>query len=181
MDYHSAVLAHPEFLALMQDTTRLPSDLDTLKTWYFTRLASDADRLALLGVYNTLVFDLGVHYRKVHLWLTNLKLHAGIQQALEAEPSRVPEARRAWFAEHGQSVFRCDRFGHDTPVFRFEALENRKKWPAEWKGMRKEDIELAIDATEGGMTTGFQSEAEWELWLVEMARRWKNGETYLHS
>ncbi|KAK1964421.1 hypothetical protein LY78DRAFT_714448 [Colletotrichum sublineola] len=181
MDYHSAVLAHPEFLALMQDASRLPRDLDTLKTWYFTRLASDADRHALLGVYNSLVFDLGLDHAKIHQWLTNLGLHAGVERAFAADPARVPEARRAWFAERGRAVFRCDRFGHDTPVFRFEALENRKRWPAEWKGMRKEDIELAIDATEGGMATGFREEADWELWLVEMARRWKNGQFYVHS
>ncbi|KAK1975449.1 hypothetical protein LZ30DRAFT_668569 [Colletotrichum cereale] len=180
MDYHSAVLAHPKFLARMQDAATLPEDLDTLKTWYFTRLASDADRLGLLGVYNSLVFDLGLRYSKVHLWLTNLKLHANIKRAFDAEPSRVPEARRAWFAEH-EHVFRTDRFGHDTPVFRFEALENRRKWPGEWRGMRKEDIELAIDATEGGMATGFKSEADWELWLVEMGRRWRNGQAYVHG
>ncbi|KAK2054650.1 hypothetical protein LY76DRAFT_608261 [Colletotrichum caudatum] len=182
MDYHSAVLAHPEFLALMQDAARLPTDLDTLKTWYFTRIASEADRLALLGVYRALVSDLGVPRHKVHRWLTGLRLHANARQALEADPSRVPEACRAWFAARGRDVFRCDRFGHDTPVFRFDALEgDRKRWPAEWEGMRREDIELAVDGTVGvDAATGCQTEAERELWLVEMARRWKDGQVYVH-
>ncbi|GKT47727.1 uncharacterized protein ColSpa_07908 [Colletotrichum spaethianum] len=175
MDYHSAVLAHPEFLSRMQDASKLPHDLNTLKTWYFTRLESEADRLALLGIYNTLVFDLGWDYRDIQVWLTDLKLYRNIKQVFEANPMRISEERMTWFMEH-QSIFRCDQYGHDTPVFRFDALENRKKWPIEWKGMSREEIELAIDKTDGGMETGFETEIERECWLIEMARKWKSGE-----
>ncbi|KAK1995012.1 hypothetical protein LX36DRAFT_683315 [Colletotrichum falcatum] len=182
MDYHSAVLADPKFLALMQDAARLPDDLDTLKTWYFTRLVSVADRLALLGVYGSLVADLGVDRHTVRLWLANLELHANVRRLFDAEPERVTAARRRWFAERGRAaVFRCDRFGRDTPVFRFGAVDaDRKKWPAEWRGLRRADIELAVDATEGCHETGFRDKAEREVWLVEMARRWRSGRDYVH-
>ncbi|KAJ0163557.1 hypothetical protein CTA2_2796 [Colletotrichum tanaceti] len=174
MDFHEAVLAHHEFLARMEKARELPQDLNTLKTWYFTRLGSQADQAALLGVYNTLVFDLGVGGGELQSWLSGLKLARKIEEALAANAARVPPERAAWFAAH-RYIFRCDQYGHDTPVFRFDAYERRKKWPAEWKGLSRDEIELAIDGTQGGSQTVFEGPREKEAWLLEMARRWSTG------
>ncbi|KAK1621689.1 hypothetical protein BDP81DRAFT_400966 [Colletotrichum phormii] len=146
----TTTLAELGFLHDRQPATELPKDIHVLKEWYFTRCQTLKDAKALLGVYNTLVLDLGVTPTELYKWKANRCLgyriaHLMVENAYVED--KISRERRKWVKNHSH-VWCGQTPNHDMPCFEFSEDDReflRGKWPQAWERYIVAQIEWALE------------------------------------
>ncbi|KAI3539000.1 hypothetical protein CSPX01_09127 [Colletotrichum filicis] len=146
----TTTLAEPGFFHDTLPSTELPRDIYVLKDWYFTRCRTLNDAKALLGVYNTLILDLGVTSHELYKWKSNKSLgyriaHLMLETAFAGD--KISKERRKWVKQH-KHVWCGEIQNYDVPVFEFTEDDRaflRGRWPKAWERYSVAQIEWAME------------------------------------